>query len=247
MSEEDGSAKPGRFDEAMSVKGGATSKATRERQRRIRLNDSFMELAKSLDPGKTPKTDKASIVADAIRVVTQLRTENSQLQQLNKFLEERVSTFEKARSDVMMRQAMYQGLNQPSYMQPQMMQGHMGMEQPVPNNVVMGQPVQGIPLQQQPNQQLNQAVVGVPQPQPECSSSRIEVKGENNVAGRGGPGYFQPPSAMGQLSELLNSDQGIFDWALGEGGSPGEQAWMHLTGETPPDTTQDSLKRPPAA
>jgi len=34
-----------------------------------------------------------------------------------------VSTFEKARSDVMMRQAMYQGLNQPSYMQPQMMQG----------------------------------------------------------------------------------------------------------------------------
>ena len=48
---------------------------------------SFMELAKSLDPGKTPKTDKASIVADAIRVVTQLRTENSQLQQLNKFLE----------------------------------------------------------------------------------------------------------------------------------------------------------------
>lgn len=87
----------------------------------------------------------------------------------------------------------------------------------------------------------------MPQPQPECSSSRIEVKGENNVAGRGGPGYFQPPSAMGQLSELLNSDQGIFDWALGEGGSPGEQAWMHLTGETPPDTTQDSLKRPPAA
>lgn len=46
-----------------------------------------MELAKSLDPGKAPKTDKASIVADAIRVVTQLRTENSQLQQLNKFLE----------------------------------------------------------------------------------------------------------------------------------------------------------------
>lgn len=42
MSEEDGSAKPGRFDEAMSVKGGATSKATRERQRRIRLNDRYV-------------------------------------------------------------------------------------------------------------------------------------------------------------------------------------------------------------
>ena len=38
MSEEDVPAVPGRFDESMSVKG-ATTKATRERQRRIRLND----------------------------------------------------------------------------------------------------------------------------------------------------------------------------------------------------------------
>ena len=40
MSEEDVSAVPGRFDESMSVKG-ATTKATRERQRRIRLNDRY--------------------------------------------------------------------------------------------------------------------------------------------------------------------------------------------------------------
>jgi hypothetical protein len=41
MSEEDGTAVLGRFDESMSVKG-ATTKATRERQRRIRLNDRWV-------------------------------------------------------------------------------------------------------------------------------------------------------------------------------------------------------------
>ena len=48
---------------------------------------SFAELSKALDPRKDVKTDKTSIVADAIRVVTQLRAENGQLKQLNKFLE----------------------------------------------------------------------------------------------------------------------------------------------------------------
>lgn len=40
-----------------------------------------------LEPGKAAKTDKASIITDAIRIVTQLRAENGQLRQLNKFLE----------------------------------------------------------------------------------------------------------------------------------------------------------------
>ena len=48
---------------------------------------SFAELSRALDPRKDVKTDKTSIVADAIRVVTQLRAENGQLKQLNKFLE----------------------------------------------------------------------------------------------------------------------------------------------------------------
>jgi hypothetical protein len=42
-----------------------------------------------LEPGKVVKTDKTSIIADAIRIVTQLRAENGQLRQLNKFLEVR--------------------------------------------------------------------------------------------------------------------------------------------------------------
>lgn len=48
---------------------------------------SFAELSKVLEPGKAAKTDKSSIITDAIRVVTQLRAENGQLRQLNKFLE----------------------------------------------------------------------------------------------------------------------------------------------------------------
>ena len=48
---------------------------------------SFADLAKVLEPGKASKTDKAHIISDAIRIVTQLRGENGQLRQLNKFLE----------------------------------------------------------------------------------------------------------------------------------------------------------------
>lgn len=48
---------------------------------------SFADLAKILEPGKASKTDKANIISDAIRIVTQLRGENNQLRQLNKFLE----------------------------------------------------------------------------------------------------------------------------------------------------------------
>ena len=43
-----------------------------------------------LEPGKAAKSDKGSIITDAIRIVTQLRAENGQLRQLNKFLEARM-------------------------------------------------------------------------------------------------------------------------------------------------------------
>lgn len=79
------------------VSEAAKNKACREKARRERINGSFTELAKLVDPGKEPKTDKSSILSDAIRVVQQLRVENNQLRQLNKFLEERVSQYERGR------------------------------------------------------------------------------------------------------------------------------------------------------
>lgn len=46
-----------------------------------------MELGELLDPGKPSRTDKVSIIADAVKAITQLRAEAHQLRQLNKFLE----------------------------------------------------------------------------------------------------------------------------------------------------------------
>lgn len=57
----------------------------------------FAELAALIDPGKEPKTDKPSILADAIKYVQQMRVENHQLKQLNKFLEERMAQLERER------------------------------------------------------------------------------------------------------------------------------------------------------
>lgn len=48
------------------------------------------------------KNDKTSIVADAIRAITQLRAENNQLRQLNKFLQEKVTDFEQQRAQAML-------------------------------------------------------------------------------------------------------------------------------------------------
>ena len=44
-------------------------------------------MSELLDPGKPSRTDKVSIIADAIKAITQLRAESHQMKQLNKFLE----------------------------------------------------------------------------------------------------------------------------------------------------------------
>lgn len=84
----------------------AVAKANRERARRERLNEFLDELARLCDPsGKGVKGDRVSVVADAIRVVQQLRVENNQLKQLNKFLEERTGQLERARAQAMFQHA----------------------------------------------------------------------------------------------------------------------------------------------
>ncbi len=69
--------------------------------RPLHNNNRFGELAKLIDPVNT-KTDKTSIVLDAIRVLTHLRAENNQLRQLNKFLQEKVTDFEHQRAQAML-------------------------------------------------------------------------------------------------------------------------------------------------
>jgi len=54
------------------------------------MNFRFVELASILEPGRTPKTDKAAILVDAVRMVTQLRTEAQKLKDSNSDLQEKI-------------------------------------------------------------------------------------------------------------------------------------------------------------
>ncbi|GFZ06580.1 basic helix-loop-helix (bHLH) DNA-binding superfamily protein [Actinidia rufa] len=61
--------------------GASSSKACREKLRRDRLNDKFIELGSILEPGRHPKIDKAAILVDAVREAEkiELRDEKQRL------------------------------------------------------------------------------------------------------------------------------------------------------------------------
>ncbi|KAL8172403.1 hypothetical protein V2J09_024207 [Rumex salicifolius] len=83
---ESGSKKRGRSESCVP----SSSKACREKLRRDKLNDKFMELGSILEPGKTPKTDKAAILVDAVKMVTQLRSEADKLKDSNSSLQDKI-------------------------------------------------------------------------------------------------------------------------------------------------------------
>ncbi|XP_035818722.1 transcription factor ILR3 [Zea mays] len=62
----------------------------REKMRRNKLNDRFLELGSTLEPGKPVKVDKAAILSDATRMVIQLHSEAQQLKETNGSLEEKI-------------------------------------------------------------------------------------------------------------------------------------------------------------
>ncbi|KAI4366129.1 hypothetical protein MLD38_022047 [Melastoma candidum] len=66
------------------------SKACREKLRRDRLNDKFVELGSILEPGRPLRTDKAAILVDAVRMITQLRTEAQKLKDSNQSLHDKI-------------------------------------------------------------------------------------------------------------------------------------------------------------
>ncbi|XP_031487079.1 transcription factor ILR3-like [Nymphaea colorata] len=66
------------------------SKACREKLRRDRLNDRFLELCSVLDPGGTPKSDKVAILSDAARALNHLRAEAQKLKDANAILRESI-------------------------------------------------------------------------------------------------------------------------------------------------------------
>ncbi|KAK7393676.1 hypothetical protein VNO78_22239 [Psophocarpus tetragonolobus] len=64
----------------------AGSKACREKLRRERLNERFCDLSSVLEPGRPVRTDKPAILDDAIRVLSQLKTEAQELKKTNEKL-----------------------------------------------------------------------------------------------------------------------------------------------------------------
>ncbi|XP_071725835.1 transcription factor ILR3 [Rutidosis leptorrhynchoides] len=79
---------------------GTTSKACREKLRRDKLNDKFVELASILDPGRPPKVDKAAILVDAVRMVTSLRKEAQKLKDSTTDLQEKIKELKAEKNEL---------------------------------------------------------------------------------------------------------------------------------------------------
>ncbi|CAN1326952.1 Transcription factor ILR3 [Linum perenne] len=77
-----------------------SSKACREKMRRERLNDRFLELSAIIDPGRPPKSDKSAILAEAARMVTQLRDEADKLKETNASLQEKITELKAEKSEL---------------------------------------------------------------------------------------------------------------------------------------------------
>ncbi|XVE87866.1 hypothetical protein DITRI_Ditri19aG0022700 [Diplodiscus trichospermus] len=76
------------------------SKACREKMRRDRLNDRLLELGSILDPGRPPKVDKAVILVDAVRMVTQLRDKAQKLRESNESLQEKITELKAEKNEL---------------------------------------------------------------------------------------------------------------------------------------------------
>ncbi|KAL5784693.1 hypothetical protein ACOSQ2_007085 [Xanthoceras sorbifolium] len=76
------------------------TKACREKLRRERLNDRFIDLSCVLEPGRPTRTDKPAILDDAIRILNQLRTEAQELKDDNKKLQEEIKSLKAEKNEL---------------------------------------------------------------------------------------------------------------------------------------------------
>ncbi|GMY37081.1 transcription factor ILR3-like isoform X2 [Fagus crenata] len=60
----------------------------------------FMELGSILDPGKTSKMDKAVILGDAVRMLTQLRDEAQKLKESKKIMQEKINELKAEKNEL---------------------------------------------------------------------------------------------------------------------------------------------------
>ncbi|MED6176069.1 Transcription factor ilr3 [Stylosanthes scabra] len=80
---------------------GSGTKACREKLRRDKLNERFLELSSILEPGsRQPKTDKVAILSDAVRVVNQLRDEAEKLKEMNYEMLEKIKELKAEKNEL---------------------------------------------------------------------------------------------------------------------------------------------------
>jgi hypothetical protein len=60
----------------------------------------FLELSSALEPGRPPKSDKATILCDAVRILNQLRTEAQELKDSNHQLREAIKDLKVGSTDL---------------------------------------------------------------------------------------------------------------------------------------------------
>lgn len=77
-----------------------SNKACREKLRREKLNDSFIDLSSILEPGRAAKTDKLAILTDAIRVLNQLQTEAKEYKEENEKLKEEIDSLKAEKNEL---------------------------------------------------------------------------------------------------------------------------------------------------
>ncbi|KAG4212901.1 hypothetical protein ERO13_A01G013500v2 [Gossypium hirsutum] len=80
--------------------GGSGSKACREKLRRDRLNDRFLELGAVLEPERPMKADKVAILSDAVRMVRQLRSEAQRLKESNEELQAKIKELKAEKNEL---------------------------------------------------------------------------------------------------------------------------------------------------
>ncbi|XP_038998535.1 transcription factor bHLH104-like [Hibiscus syriacus] len=76
------------------------AKACSEKLRRERVNERFLDLSSILEPGRSSRTDKLAILNDAIRVLTQLRTEAQELKETNEKLQEEIKSLKAKKNEL---------------------------------------------------------------------------------------------------------------------------------------------------
>jgi len=219
-----------------------------------------------VEPNKDPKTDKLTVLSEAIRTVRQLQVENHQLKQLNKFLEEKASSLERERAQSMFFQMQGGMMQQPVMGAGMAPIGGMMMQQPA--GMMMGpaamQP-QGMQCMMQPAGMMaaahpqqaadlaRQTSGAIMQQQDPQQQQDMRLEQQQQLPQQPDPQQHHQQQPLMQAHGSMGGDMkvgvqgGMGMPGMGQPGAPGGGYWQSMVPHNMLDANQDSLLRPPAA